>query len=208
MICKKPVSTVAAIVLGLSLLAGCGKDDEDDDEDDGLTNGDLVGAWQSACIASGAGAWEKKSIKFTGETFAFTTNAYSDESCATLVNSLSASGTYLVNGTSASTTLGGTATNVDYTFTSYVWDLDNEAQAEDYAKACGTTALGDTVDVKGKACDFGGGVAITFHSPAYGTVATEDGKLLITDSDSNGGTPETRSTALYPKLNLGWEKTE
>ena len=53
MICKKPVPTVAAIVLGLSLLAGCGKDDEDD-EDDGLTNGDLVGTWQSACIASGA----------------------------------------------------------------------------------------------------------------------------------------------------------
>jgi hypothetical protein len=173
----------------------------------GLAPTSIKGLWKSGCVASGD-FFELKSINFTEKSFTFESTITADSSCTEVIDKIDGQGEYLL-GPVQSIAQFGTATQIDYTFFSYTWTfLDAPKDAIDIAKACGDAEVsGNVVSVLGKTCDLTGEAAISFHSPAYGVIAVNsDGKLLLTDSSSNGGTKEERSTSL--RINAGWEKVE
>jgi hypothetical protein len=201
---KRNLVARGAYVVSLLLLTACG--DKDSESEDGFGTGNLVGTWDSACIATESGASEKKSIVFTNETFAYASTTFADDACATVDNAIDGAGTYKLNGTTAKEQVG-TLINIDLVYASSTWTfVANPLQAVDFAGVCDATARDGAVDVLGKSCVLGD-TTTTFNSPAYGTLTTEADTLLLSDLPGNGATAETRSTSgIVLGQKLGWKK--
>lgn len=195
---RQKTFTITALVA-----LGCGKKD---DTPETQVIDQLVGTWQSACMKNAASEYEQKSVIFKRETFQFATSTYTDDTCSAEDNTVAGFGTYELKGSTA-TEKSGTLTNINLKFVTYTWTfVKSPLVATDFAKACSSTATGGVVNIAGKTCDLGGGVSATFNSPAYGALTFENGTLLITDFDTNGGTEEKRSTAVTVGKKLGWTK--
>jgi hypothetical protein len=190
--------------LSLAMFLGCG-DDEEKNKKGGMSAKTVEGKWVSDCVASGD-LFEKKEISFTLKSFDFLSALYSDDGCTTIDNQISGSGEYDLGGLVDVKYVGAT-TAIDYTFKSYIWKfVADSSAAVDYAVACEATNVSGSVDVLGKTCNLSD-QTIVFSSPAYGVVYIDgDKKLLLTDSSSNAGTEEDRSTLL--RINAGWTKVE
>ncbi len=193
------------LAASLVLAAGCG--DKKEDEAAAAVVDQIAGTWQSACLQQGtATTYERKDVKFTRETFAFTSSTYSDAACTTVVDVIAGSGTFLVSGTTAKEGVGE-LNNLDYTFSTYTWTFRaTPADAVNYAKDCGGTNVNGTVNILNATCKFSETAQVAFHSPSYGTLMLENDTLLITDFDTNGAAADSRASGVTTGLKLGWTK--
>ncbi len=91
------------------------------------------------------------------------------------------------------TTAGGDAVAmVDWTYDAFSWSfVAYPSKAVDWSLICENAAVtNNTLDVLGKKC-VNGTSTLNFVSESFGTLWASEGKIFVTDINSNGATVET-----------------
>jgi hypothetical protein len=192
-------------VLAMSMMMiSCG-DEDDKNDNSGLISFEILqGTWVGACRAIGT-AYGQTTYTFKDTTFTYQSTQYTNEACTTIDNTIFGRGSLTLPGDM--TTAGGDAVAmVDWNYDAFSWSfIAYPTNAVDWSLICeNATVTNNTLDVLGKKC-VNGTSTLNFAAESFGALWVNEGKIFVTDINSNGATLETRSTAI-DKVNGGLTK--
>jgi hypothetical protein len=182
------------VVLMISLNLSCGKD-EDSESSSLISSADLQGTWNGECRQIGE-TFGKTSYSFIDSTFTHQSSEYADSKCVNLKNAIVGRGTYLLSGDLTSTK-GVLLAGVDYEYSNISWSFYSEpSSAKNWSIACDNAPIvNNSINLLGKVCT-NGSSKLNFSAESFGTLWFNDGKIYLTDFNSNGSSVDTRSESV------------